>query len=187
MLHEATSRSKSAATRRMMRWFLAIVRVMQWFLMQSLMLSVGLLITFGAAQRTPFVDVPPCHWAASAISEISGRLDISPEQVRNSNYLAENALRQVFEGLRCGDLEWSARFMTGIPSGATPVGALSGFELRNVVSGISGESATVTFELTAVIDGTTLERSGSAELVFEDARWLVVYASLAALELPLFP
>jgi hypothetical protein len=160
---------------------------MKLTLNKPVLMLISLFATFGTAQRTPFVDVPPCHWAAPAIGQISGRLEVSPEQVRGSNYLAENALRQVFEGLRCGDLEWSANFMTGTPSGTTPVGTLSGFELRNVVSAISDTSATITFELTAVIDGATLERSGSAELVFQDERWLVSYPSLAALDLPFFP
>jgi hypothetical protein len=156
-------------------------------LLLTLFVSLGFFATSGLAQRTPFVDVPPCHWAAPAIAEISGRLEVSPEQARGSNYLAENALRQVFEGLRCGDLEWSANFMTGTPSGTTPTGTLTGFELRNVVSAISDTNATVTFELTAVIDGATLERSGSAELVFQDERWLVSYSSLTALDLSVFP
>lgn len=137
--------------------------------------------------RAPFVDVPICHWATPELARIAGEPQIDPVQARGSNYLAENSLRQIFEGLRCEDLEWTGGFMTEVPEGVTPSLGLSSFELRNVVSAISGEQATITFDLTATIDGERFSRSGSVELVFLNSRWFVRYASLAALELPVFP
>lgn len=152
---------------------------------------IGLLAPLSLAQhfpvRTPFVDVPPCHWAAPAIARIAGMLQIDPLQQRTSNYLAENSLRQVFEGLRCDDLAWSGEFITEVPAGVSLQPGLRGFELRQVVSAISGEQATVDFELVAVIGNETLTRRGQVELAFIGGRWLVRYPSLAALELPFFP
>lgn len=139
------------------------------------------------AQRTPFPDVAPCHWASGAIGEIAGTPEVDPNQARGSVYLVENSLRQVFEGLRCGDLGWSAYFMAGTPDGTGPEGALESYSLTVGGTDLQGDSATVRYRLSAVIDGQGFERDASADLAFDDGRWQVAYASLAGLGLPLFP
>jgi hypothetical protein len=148
-----------------------------------LVLAVG---SFAPAQ-TPFPDIAPCHWAAEAVSEIAGTPRVEIEQARNSVYLAENAVRQVLEGLRCGTSEWSRAFLAGEPE-AWPgeVGKVS-FALQ--VGGVRLESGTGTarVQLSLTIDGRTVERSGQVELVFREGTWRVTYPSLARLELPLFP
>ena len=138
-----------------------------------------------AQSPTPFVDVPPCHWAADAVGRIAGEPQVTGAQT--SIYLVENAVQQVFEGLKCGNLEWSAYFLTDVPAGTTPRGALESFALSDVGSSISGTNASVSFTVTAVVDGQTYTREGEANLLFADGRWAVGYSSLAALGLPVLP
>ena len=157
--------------------------------MTKLVFSLLGLMVFGLsfAQGSPFVDVAPCHWATEAIQGIAGQPEVSEAQALGSNYLAENSLVQVFEGLKCGDLNWSAYFMSGVPSGTAPQGTLTGFSLDGVSSSLAGPNGTVTFSLSANIDGQTYTREGSAALSYDEGRWRVAYPSLAALELPVFP
>lgn len=138
-----------------------------------------------AQERSPFVDIPPCHWAADAVGRIAGEPEVT--QARTSNLLAENSVQQVFEGLKCNNLEWSAYFLRGVPTGTVPQGNLTSFGLSNVVSSLSGDTGTVTFDLTAQISGQTYTRSAGVDLTFEEGRWLVDYGDLAALDLPVFP
>ena len=138
-----------------------------------------------AQSPTPFVDVPPCHWSADAVGRIAGEPQVTEAQT--STYLVENAVQQVFEGLKCGNLEWSAYFLNGVPAGTTPRGALESFALSNVGSSINGANASVSFTVTAVVDGQSYTREGEANLLFTDGRWAVDYGSLAALGLPVLP
>lgn len=140
-----------------------------------------------ATAQSAFVDVSPCHWAAAAVASIAGEPEVDEAQARASVYLAENAVRQVFEGLACGTLEWSSRFLVDIPAGAGPEAALDSFALRDLATSIGGDGASVDFVVDAVIDGESVSRAGRADLVFEASGWRVRYPSLAALELPLFP
>lgn len=57
----------------------------------------------------------------------------------------------------------------------------------NLQTQLSGNQATLRFRLLAVLDGAPVRRSGEAQLVFGEQGWQVVYASLAALNLPVFP
>ncbi len=138
-----------------------------------------------AQNPTPFVDVPPCHWAADAVGRIAGEPQVTEAQT--STYLVENAVQQVFEGLRCGNLTWSAYFLNDVPAGTAPQGTLESFSLSNVGSSISGDNASVSFTVMAVVDGQTYTREGEANLLFTDGRWAVDYSSLAALGLPILP
>ncbi len=151
-------------------------------------LSLPLFLGLALAQpgTSPFVDVPPCHWARPALEAIAHP---SPQaRPQPSLLLAENALLQVFEGLRCNDPAWSLRFLLNPAPGfgQNPSG-LRGFELRVLQSALAGSQATLRFALTAMVEGATLRRNSTARLVFEPEGWKVDYASLAALELPLFP
>lgn len=148
---------------------------------------LALLLGVSLAQRTPFADVSPCHWASGAVAGIAGTPEIDIEQARTSVYLAENALRQVFEGLRCGDLGWSAAFMSGTPEGTVSQGTLDSYRLAVESVTLDGRRGTIRFVLTAMIDGVSTVHGGSAELVFRGRSWQVDYASLAGLGLPLFP
>ncbi|RIH86532.1 hypothetical protein Mlute_01237 [Meiothermus luteus] len=135
---------------------------------------------------SPFVDVPPCHWAREALQAIA-RPDPNARPAPSA-LLAENALRQVFEGLRCNDPRWSERFLLN-PSpafGQGPAG-LRGFELAVEQVQISGRQATLRFALSVLLESGPLRRRGAAQLSFGEQGWKVVYASLVDLELPFFP
>lgn len=149
--------------------------------------ALALLSGAALAQRTPFADISPCHWASQAVGGIAGTPEVDVEQARTSVYLAENALRQVFEGLRCGDLGWSAGFMSGTPEGTVSQGTLESYSLEVSTVVLEGERGSVQYVLTAVIDGVGTVRSSSAELLFRGRTWRVAYPSLAQLGLPLFP
>ena len=155
----------------------------------AMKLFIALLLAAGglafAQSPTPFVDVPPCHWAADAVGRIAGEPQVTGAQT--STYLVENAVQQVFEGLKCGNLDWSAYFLTNVPAGTAPQGTLQSFDLSNVGSSINGNNASMSFTVTAVVDGQTFTREGEANLVFMDGRWVVDYSSLAALGLPVLP
>ncbi len=146
----------------------------------------GLSFAQTQAGTSPFVDVPPCHWARAAIEAIA-RPDPNARP-QPSALLAENALRQVFEGLKCNDPAWSERFLQNPAPGFGRTGVnLSSFELSSIQTRLTGNQATLRFSLLAVLDGNPVRRSGEAQLVFGGQGWRVVYASLAALNLPVFP
>ncbi len=139
-----------------------------------------------------FADVPPCHWAAAAVAKVA-RTGIFVGYPPDPRYLSVNALRQVFEGLKCGDPAWSLRFLTGAPGtfAATGGPTLSRFTLSPSVVSLSKTNARLAFKLTAVIDAggaqRTLVRQGSVTATHTSAGWRVAYADLAALDLPVFP
>ncbi|GEM84400.1 MAG: hypothetical protein KatS3mg074_233 [Meiothermus sp.] len=159
---------------------------MQRFLILLLLGGSSLAQGQPQAGTSPFVDVPPCHWARAAVEAIS-RPDPN-QRPQASVLLAENALRQVFEGLKCNDPVWSERFLQNPAPGfgQSEVG-LRGFELSGLQTVVSGNQATIRFRLSALLNSTTLERSGTVRLLFTEQGWKVDYASLATLNLPLFP
>ena len=139
-----------------------------------------------------FADVPPCHWAAKAVAKVA-KLGLFVGFPPDPAYLSVNALRQVFEGLRCGNPAWSRRFLTDAPkafgsgSGAT----LTGFTLKPTITSLNASTAELSFHLSAVVDqgGTRhrLEREGTVRVNDTKAGWQVPYAELAALQLPFLP
>jgi hypothetical protein len=143
-------------------------------------------LAWGMAQ-SPFVDVSPCHWATEAVNKISGTPQVDVEQARASTYLAENALRQVFEGLRCGNAVWSAKFISDTSEDALPLAGVTSFNLQPLGTDLGGERGSLRFSLTATIDGEAFSRQGTVDLVFLEQRWQVTYPSLVALDLPVFP
>lgn len=151
-----------------------------------LLLLGGLSLAQPQAGTSPFVDVPPCHWARAAIEAIA-RPDPNARP-QPSALLAENALRQVFEGLKCNDPLWSERFLQNPAPGFGRTGiALNSFELSGIQARLAGNQATLRFSLVAVLDGSPVRRSGEAQLVFAEQGWRVVYTSLVNLNLPVFP
>jgi hypothetical protein len=159
------------------------------------LVSSALALTLANAQtQSGFVDVPPCHWAAEAINQVSGADRAQPE---SSALLAANALEQVFAGLQCENLNWSARFVAGAPetfaqtsSGAG--GTLKGYKLDALETRVQGAQATVRYRLTVTLERSgataTATRSGTAQLQADpDTGWRVAYASLKAMNLPIFP
>jgi hypothetical protein len=145
-----------------------------------------------ARPGAPFDDVPPCHWAAEAVSEVAG-LGIFVGFPRDDATLSVNALRQVFEGLRCADADWSLRFLWGAPTefGLQEHAALRGFDLSATLQDLQADRAVVAFTLSLVLDDGVAERietlAGTATLQRDDDSWRVRYDDLAALGLPLFP
>jgi len=151
-----------------------------------LLLLEGFSLAQPQAGTSPFVDVPPCHWARAAIEAIA-RPDPNARP-QPSALLAQNALRQVFEGLRCNDPVWSERFLDNpSPAFGRAEVRLSGFELEFLQTQLRDRQATLRFSLLAVLDGNPVRRSGEAQLVFAEQGWKVSYASLLNLNLPIFP
>jgi len=150
------------------------------------LLMGGFALAQPQAGTSPFIDVPPCHWAREAIEAIA-RPDPNARP-QPSALLAENALRQVFEGLKCNDPVWSERFLQNPAPGFGRTGiALNSFELSGVQTRLAGNQATLRFNLVAVLDGRPVRRSGEAQLVFAEQGWRVLYSSLVNLNLPVFP
>lgn len=145
-----------------------------------------------AAPGAWFEDVPPCHWAAEAVAEVA-ELGIFIGFPSDGAYDSVNALRQVFEGLRCGDPSWSLRFLQGAPAvfGLAPVADLAGFALEPTLLELHDDRATVSFALTAVLVEAGVERTetraGSVTLRSDGHGWRVAYGELAELDLALFP
>lgn len=145
-----------------------------------------------SAPTSPFADVPPCHWAAKAVTRVTqaGLFEGFPP---DPAYDSVNALRQVFEGLKCGQPAWSAHFLAGAPGAFTNGGgvSLAGFQLKSSIVSLSSQRARIAFQLTAVIDQNgarrTVERQGTVTATHAGAGWQVPYAELASLGLPIFP
>ncbi|MEX2543295.1 MAG: hypothetical protein WD314_15930 [Trueperaceae bacterium] len=137
--------------------------------------------------QTPFPDIAPCHWAAEAVTRIAGQPQVKPAQARNSTYLAENALHQVFEGLRCYSPEWSRSFLADAPADWPTVVPNGPVVVQIDGVRLDGDRGVLSLNLRATLAGREVSRSGEIELTFQNGAWLVAYDSLAALDLPLFP
>ncbi|MER3483809.1 MAG: hypothetical protein C4332_12305 [Meiothermus sp.] len=160
---------------------------MKKFLVAAAIFGVaGLGLAQQATQGSAFVDVAPCHWAKEAVDRITDASAVAKPQPSAS--LAANAVQQVFEGLKCGNPEWSAKFIAGAPSSFL-LGAskLNGFELRNVQTSVAGNTARVRFQVVANLATGAVTRSGEARLSFTPEGWKTDYATLSALNLPVFP
>ena len=168
---------------------------MKEFPMKNFLLTAALLTSFtlGArAEPTPFVDVPSCHWASTAINGVVAK-DV-PAVAKNAS-TAQNALRQVFAGVQCGDADWVSRFVTGAPSALSGVVAqktLRSFDLRFTRTIVNGPRASLSFEVSVTYStssgSVTVRRAGTAALTTNDETgWRVAYTGLAGLNLPFFP
>ncbi len=158
------------------------------FLSVSSVLVLAGLTTQSTAQ-TAFVDVPSCHWATEAINQISGETSVTPAQNANT---AANAFRQVFEGMKCADPNWTLQFIQNAPESLRALIAgdpLKGFNLANVTATVSSNTAKVNFKLNITLkNGLNVARTGNAQLVADKkTAWKVAYSSLSALNLPVFP
>ena len=145
-----------------------------------------------ARAQTQFVDVPPCHWASASVVQITDSKEV-PAAARTPE-LAVNALTQVLEGLKCGDAAWADRFVIGASAGFADVAkgrVLQGFSLRALETKVAGEAATVRYAATVTYtQGGTVTKNltGTARLRLKGGSgWAVEYASLSALNVPLFP
>ncbi len=144
-----------------------------------------LALVFVSLAQAQFVDVSPCHWAKDAVGQISSTAAGKPEP---SAYLAENAVQQVFEGLKCGEPAWSKSFVQNAPDSFRATLKIAGFTLSNLKTKVSGKQATVGFDLILDLgDGKPLKKSGTTQLVYTERGWKVVYSSLSALGLSVFP
>jgi len=137
------------------------------------------------------LDVPPCRPGAQEVRSLvaAGVLLGFPA---TPSELARNAVRQVFEGLRCGDVAWTTRFLAEVPQGyAVGIPRLGeplrgGFELTTATTALSGTSAVVSWRLR--LPGNGQAWSGTARLE-PDAQsgWRVLFSSLTDDGLPFFP
>ncbi len=139
--------------------------------------------------QTAFVDVPSCHWAVEAINQISGETSVTPAQNAST---AANAFRQVFEGVKCADPNWTLRFIQNAPDSLRALIAsdpLKSFGLPVVSATVSSNVANVKFKLTVTLkNGLSVTKTGNAQLVADQkAGWKVIYSSLSALNIPIFP
>ena len=143
-------------------------------------------------EAASFADVPPCHWAAEAVTELADTgvfIGFPPDDA----YLSVNALRQVFEGVRCDDPSWTLRFVVDAPAdlGQAAVPRLLGFELDATVLQRTPAQIELGYALTVHLEHhgtrTTATREGTMPVHRSDLGWRLDYADLAALDLPLFP
>jgi hypothetical protein len=169
-----------------MRPPIAVSALLRFQMMIALLVLAAALLAPSARAQGPFPDIPPCHWAAEAVTEIAGKPDVALEQARSSVYLAENAVRQVFEGLRCGSPEWSRAFLSGEPDGWTRLMATVDFQLNVGGVQLSGDHGTANVQVTLIVNGNRTLGSGPVSLLFTDGSWTVDYDSLSALRLPIF-
>jgi hypothetical protein len=120
---------------------------------RAFLFCLSLSLTLAAQHDEPyFADVPPCHWAFEAVNRLAGALFVGfPPR---DDYLAVNAVWQVFEGLRCEDPSWSLRFLEGAPE-ALAVGVpvrLVGFELETALISLEADTAEVSLSLLASLE-----------------------------------
>jgi hypothetical protein len=154
------------------------------------LVSSALFLTIATVRaQSTFVDVPPCHWAAEAIDQVSGMDQVQPTSTAP---LAVNALEQVFAGLRCENVNWAVRFVAGAPDTFAQGGTLKGYTLNALETRVQGAQATVRYRLVVTLDrsGTTSTstRTGTVQLQADPGTgWRVMYASLKAMNLPIFP
>lgn len=146
---------------------------------------IWLVLVSSSVSFAQFVDVPPCHWAAEAVRTISNPAAVQPSALSNPQ-LVVNSLEQVFEGLKCGDAEYTKGFLQGFPAGFAPR-KIEGFNLTTSDVSVSGATATLRFNLNLSVAGSVQRRSAQARLQLVNNRWLVGYADLKALGLPMFP
>jgi hypothetical protein len=154
------------------------------------LVSSALVLTIASVRaQSTFVDVPPCHWAAQAIDQISGTDQVQPA---SNAPLAVNALEQVFAGLRCENVNWAVRFVAGAPDTFAQGGTVKGYTLNALETRVQGAQATVRYRLSVTLDragtSTTSTRTGTVQLQADPGTgWRVAYASLKAMNLPIFP
>lgn len=154
----------------------------------SSLLTFGSLSTQSTAQ-TAFVDVPSCHWAVEAINQVSGETSVTPVQNAST---AINAFRQVFEGVKCADPNWTLRFIQDAPESLRALissDPLKGFSLPNLKASVSSNAASVNFKLVVTLkNGSSISKTGVVKLIADkQTGWKVSYSSLSALNLPIFP
>ena len=138
-----------------------------------------------------FIDVPVCHWASTAINAVAGEVAAPAKNVST----AQNAIRQMFEGLQCGNADWVSRFIEGAPAGLSTTATskvLRSYSLEFGKSVVNGAKASVAFNAnltyTTSSGVVTIKRSGTARLNSSDETgWKVVYASLSSLNVPFLP
>jgi hypothetical protein len=151
------------------------------------LLTAASLIPLAHAQ-TAYVDVPSCHWAVAAINIVSSGDVVTPAQNATN---AQNAVRQVFEGIQCGDPEWAKKFIADAPSSLDAQiksKPLRGFAVTFGRTVVTGNTASVTVNLSLNLASGTQRRSAVLNLGSDaKAAWKVSYASLSALNLAVFP
>jgi hypothetical protein len=154
------------------------------------LVSSALVLTIATVRaQSTFVDVPPCHWAAQAIEQVSGTDRAQPQSTAP---LAVNALEQVFAGLQCENLNWAVRFVVGAPDTFAQGGTVKGYTLNALETRVQGAQATVRYRLSVTLDrsgtNSTVTRTGTVQLQADPGTgWRVMYASLKAMNLPIFP
>jgi hypothetical protein len=149
--------------------------------------SAAFLLSLAHAQ-TAYVDVPSCHWAVSAINQVSSGDQPTPAQNASN---AQNAVRQIFEGMVCGDSSYTKKFIADAP--ATLDALVKQKPLRSYVASfgrtvVSGNTATVAVNLTLTLATGVQRRSATLSLIGDSkTAWKVSYASLTSLNLTVFP
>lgn len=157
--------------------------------MRRFFVLIGTASLFALAQaQTAYVDVPSCHWAVTAINTVSSGDKVTPAQNAAN---AQNAVRQIFEGIQCGDPAWSKKFIADAPTRLDAViqsKPIKSFALTFGRTSISGTNASVTVNLTLNLGNGAQTRQAALALSSDTtSAWKVNYASLAALNLAVFP
>ena len=154
--------------------------------------AISSLAFLGArAAPTAFIDVPVCHWASTAINAVAGEV-AAPAKTLST---AQNAVRQMFEGLQCGSADWVSRFVEGAPAGLAATATskvLRSYSITFGKANLNGGAASVAFTANLTYNSpsgvVTIKRSGTAKLnVSDETGWKVIYASLSSLNVPFLP
>ena len=154
--------------------------------------AISSLAFLGArAAPTAFIDVPVCHWASTAINAVAGEVAAPAKNVST----AQNAVRQMFEGLQCGSADWVSRFVEGAPAGLAATATskvLRSYSITFGKANLNGGAASVAFTANLTYNSpsgvVTIKRSGTAKLnVSDETGWKVIYASLSSLNVPFLP
>ncbi|MGH2376303.1 MAG: hypothetical protein ACRDIC_22935, partial [bacterium] len=116
--------------------------------------AVALMVGVASAQVTPFIDVPPWHWASDAVERgaAGGVFKGYPADDRER---AANAVTQVYEAFAHAShpraREWAERFLTNLPANwAAPLerSRLISVSLENIRVEIRGDRAVVAYAAT---------------------------------------
>lgn len=163
--------------------------------MTRIMMALALVLVVGAAAwgqaPSPFVDVPPWHWAFDAVQQ-GASAGIFTGYPTADRELVANAVTQIYEAFahpgHPAAQAWAEWFLFNTPAGwPQPLqrSRLVRFALGDLSVRVSGGGAVATFAATVTVradGGTSTIRSPVQARAEKDTsgRWRIDYASLAS-------
>jgi len=163
--------------------------------MTRIIMVLALVLVVGAAARgqapSPFVDVPPWHWAFDAVQQ-GASVGIFTGYPTADRELVANAVTQTYEAFthpaHAAAQAWAEWFVFNTPAEwPRPLqrSRLVRFALSDLGVRVNGGGAVTTFTATVTVranGGTSIIRSPVEARAEKDAagRWRIDYASLAS-------